>query len=267
MTYSTLKFETRPVSFDSSVTIGVLSIQRPEALNALNARVIDDLEKFVAEVSQPSNMRALILTGAGEKAFVAGADIKEMKDHSVEDAFRMSERGQSVFNKISELPIPVIGAINGFALGGGLELAMTCDVLLASNKAKWGLPEVTLGLIPGYGGTQRLARLVGPSLAKRVALSGEVFAAGQGASWGLFAQLYEPSELMGEAVKLAETLAMRAPRAVLLAKCAIDKGLEREFAEGLKLERELFAQAFETEDHREGIAAFIEKRKAQFKGN
>ena len=161
----------------------------------------------------------------------------------------------------------MIAVVNGFALGGGLELALACDFILASTKAKWGLPEVTLGLIPGYGGTQRLVRNLGRSLARRIALSGEMFTAQQGYEWGLFAQLSEPADLMNVAMKTAETLASRAPLAMAWVKEAVNQGDDRTLAEGLKLEAELFGRTFETKDHIEGIKAFIEKRPAAFQGN
>lgn len=247
--------------------IGILTIHRPEALNALNKTVITELKMQVAELESKRDVRALIITGSGEKAFVAGADIREMEDLTPVQARELSLQGQQLFQKIEDLPMPVLGAVNGFALGGGLELALACDFLIASQKAKWGLPEVGLGLIPGYGGTQRLSRVVGKSLAKRVALSGEIFTAEQGLRWGLFADVVSPEELMPTAKKIAETLTGRAPLAMAWTKDAINNGFERSLAEGLKLENDHFAKTFETKDHQEGLRAFIEKRPPRFQGN
>lgn len=247
--------------------IGVIKISRPEALNALNKQVLADLKVLLQELSSKREIRAAIVTGEGEKSFVAGADIKEMETLSPSQARELALSGQALLQKIEDLHFPVICAMNGFALGGGLELALSCDFILASNKAKWGLPEVTLGLIPGYGGTQRLSRNIGRALARRVALSGEMFSAQQGYDWGLFAQIVEPAELMSVAIKLAEALAQRAPLAVGWAKEAINKGYDQSLPEGMKIEADLFARTFETKDHNEGIQAFVEKRAPNFEGH
>lgn len=247
--------------------IALIKIARPEAMNALNRQVLHDFKALFEQLAGNREIRAAILTGEGEKAFVAGADIKEMETLDAVEAREMALRGQGLLQCFEDLPFPVICAMNGFALGGGLELALACDFILASNKAKWGLPEVTLGLIPGYGGTQRLSRNIGRALARRVALSGEMFSAQQGYEWGLFAQICEPADLQSTAMKLAETLASRAPRAMAWVKEAINHGSDRSLSEGLKLEAELFSRTFETKDHHEGIKAFIEKRPAQFQGN
>ncbi|MGE0527280.1 MAG: enoyl-CoA hydratase/isomerase family protein [Bdellovibrionales bacterium] len=250
----------------SAHKIGVIRINRPEALNALNRQVLTDLKILLQELEQKRELRAAILTGAGEKAFVAGADIKEMESLTSSQAREMALTGQGLLQKIADLPFPVIAAMNGFALGGGLELALACDFIVASEKAKWGLPEVTLGLIPGYGGTQRLSRALGRALARRVALSGEMFTARQGYEWGLFAHVVEPEALMDTARKLAATLTQRAPMALAWVKEAINHGSDRSLPEGLKLEADLFARTFETKDHSEGIQAFIEKRPPNFQG-
>ncbi len=264
--------ELKNIHFAESLTtqgnkIGVIKISRPEALNALNKQVLLDLEVLLEHLAERGDLRALLLTGDGDKAFVAGADIKEMESLSSEQARNMAVYGQSLLQKIEDLPCPVICVMNGFALGGGLELALACDFIIASNRAKWGLPEVTLGLIPGYGGTQRLSRNLGRALARRVALSGELFSAQQGYEWGLFAQIVESSELMASALKLAETLAQRAPLAVAWVKKAVNHGADLTLAEGLKVEAELFARTFATQDHNEGIQAFVEKRAPNFQGN
>lgn len=255
------------VTLPSDNKIGVIKINRPEAMNALNKQVLADLKILVSELAAKREIRAAVLTGEGEKAFVAGADIKEMEAMNSSQAREMAIGGQALLQKLQDLPFPVIAAVNGFALGGGLELALACDFIVASNKAKWGLPEVTLGLIPGYGGTQRLVRVVGRSTARRIALSGEMFTAQQGYEWGVFTHIVEPKDVLSTAMQLATTLASRAPMALNWVKEAINQGHDKSLAEGLKLEADLFARTFETKDHSEGIKAFIEKREARFQGN
>ena len=257
----TLKFEV------TTQKIGILKISRPESLNALNRQVLTELKELLTDIGKKRELRAMIVTGEGEKAFVAGADIKEMENLSPSQAREMAVNGQALLQKFEEFPFPVIAAVNGFALGGGLELALACDFILASHKARWGLPEVTLGLIPGYGGTQRLTRVVGRATARRVAMSGEMFTAQQGYEWGLFAELCEPSDVLPKALKLAETMASRAPLAVGWVKEAINHGHDHTLGGGLKMEADLFGRTFETKDHSEGIKAFIEKRPAQFQGS
>lgn len=246
--------------------VGLLTLNRPSSLNALNREVIEELQGFLKQAKADKSLRVLIVTGAGEKAFVAGADIKEMQNFSREEALQMAVRGQSTFDHFESAPFVSVAAVNGFALGGGLELAMACDVIVASKTAKFGLPEVSLGLIPGYGGTQRLARFIGKAKARLVAVTGDIFPAQQGYEWGLFAQITEPAELMPSCLKIAKSVAARAPMAVALAKQAINEGFDMTQAEGLIHESELFAQTFTTDDRREGISAFIEKRPPTFKG-
>jgi enoyl-CoA hydratase len=254
-------------TLENGQRLGLIEINRPDALNALNKQVLTDLTLLVQSLATKRDVRVCILTGSGPKAFVAGADIKEMESLTPAQAREMALSGQALMQKIEDLPMPIIAAVNGFALGGGLELALACDFMLAATTAKWGLPEVSLGLIPGYGGTQRLVRNLGRSLARRVALSGEIFTAEQGYQWGLFAQLVEPAELMNTARRLATTLSARAPMSLSWVKEAINQGSDRSQAEGLKLEADLFGRTFETKDHSEGIKAFIEKRPANFQGN
>lgn len=262
----------KSVRFDIQTTsaghkIGLIRVSRPEALNALNKQVMNDLKLLLQDLAAKRELRCAILTGEGDKAFVAGADIKEMEGISTAQARELSLAGQGILQKIEDLPFPVIAVVNGFALGGGLELALACDFIIASTKAKWGLPETTLGLIPGYGGTQRLVRVLGRALARRIALSGEMFSAQQGYEWGLFAHVVEPAELLNVATKVAETLAQRAPLALGWVKEAINHGDDKSQAEGLRLEADLFARTFETHDHKEGIDAFINKRPANFQGH
>ena len=259
MNFSSLDFKTEG-------PIGVLSVKRPEALNALNKQVLADLDSALTKLEATTDIRALIITGSGEKAFVAGADIKEMEDINPSQSTEFARRGQSVFSRLENLKIPSIAAVNGFALGGGLELALACDFILASNKAKLGLPEVSLGLIPGYGGTQRLARHCGQQVAKLFVLTGDMFSAEQCLSFGLVTQVVEPQDLMAEAMKRAQSIAKRSPVAVRLAKEAISKGFDLSLKEGLALEAELFQKTFSSNDKTEGVKAFIEKRAPQFKG-
>ncbi|RME16800.1 MAG: hypothetical protein D6797_03770 [Bdellovibrio sp.] len=249
--------------YEKQDNIGILKINRPKALNALNKQVISELESFLE--SPPSDIRCLVITGEG-KAFVAGADIKEMVEMTPEEALEMSERGQKVFQHLENWKVPSIAAVNGYALGGGLELALACDFIIASEKAQMGLPEVSLGLIPGYGGTQRLARVVGKGVARFMTLTGNMFSAKQLAQWGLVVEVTSAEQLMEKALVYAKDLAARGPEAVGLAKRAINEGYDKNQFEALRLEAQLFSEVFKTEDHKEGLQAFLEKRKPVFKG-
>ncbi len=261
----TMSFES--LNFESlTASVGLLKINRPQAMNALNRLVINELRQFFGSLDKHPQMRCLILTGAGEKAFVAGADIKEMADYTQQQAREMAEVGQSLFQTIEDCRLPTIAAVNGFALGGGLELAMSCDFMIASKTAKFGLPEVSLGLIPGYGGTQRLSRYIGKSLARMVTLTGDVYSAEQGVAWGLFGLAVDPAELIPMCQKMAASIASRGPLAVGLAKQAINSGYDQTQSEGLRIEADLFSRTFVTSDHNEGIRAFIDRRPPQFKG-
>lgn len=257
MNYKTLKF-----SVDNG--IGILTISRPEALNALNVEVINELSEFVNHLDT-HEVRSLIITGEG-KAFVAGADITAFKSMAASEAKELAHKGQALFTKLEELEIPVIAAVNGFALGGGLELALACDFIIASEKAKMGLPEVGLGLIPGYGGTQRLARNVGKGIAKAITLSGDMFAADQMMAWGLVVEIAESESLMDAAKSWAEKISAKGPQALTFAKQAIQQGFDKEITDGFRLEAELFAKCFETQDQKEGVSAFLEKRSPKFQG-
>ncbi len=258
-----MAFETIELARDGA--IATLTLKRPEALNSLNARMIQELGECLGGIREDSSIRCLLVTGAG-KAFVAGADIKEMDERDPATGKQMSEDGQRVFQMLQELPFPAIAVVNGFALGGGLELALACDFILAAKTAKLGTPEVTLGLICGYGGTQRLPRSVGKSLARMITLTGDVYSAEQMEKWGVVAMTFDSATLMDEAKKIAQKICARSPRAMKLTKQAIARGTDQTLAEGLKLEAELFRQAFVSEDKREGIRAFIEKRAPQFTG-
>jgi enoyl-CoA hydratase len=245
-----------------------LTIQRPEALNALNIETLHELEKALEQLAQMplTESRVLIVTGAGPKAFVAGADIKEMADYNTQQASQFSVLGQKIFSQLENLKIPVIAAVNGFALGGGLELALACDFIYASDKAKFGLPEVTLGLIPGFGGTVRLTRAIGPQRARELIYSGALVGAEQAMLWGFVNKVCSSENLIAEVEKLAQTMAARGPVAVSQAKKSIREGSDLELSKALSLEAQCFSSLFQTVDVREGTKAFIEKRTPEFKG-
>jgi enoyl-CoA hydratase len=263
--YACLKFEIE-AGISPAGSVGILTIQRPEALNALNVQLLDELRYFINHISEQVGLRCLVLTGAGEKAFVAGADIKEMAALTREEALGLAQKGQRIFQELENLKIPTIAMVNGFALGGGLELAMACDFMIAAKSARFGLPEVSLGLLPGYGGTQRLPRFVGKSIARMITLTGDIFSATQGFEWGLFAKVVEAAELRTVTLAIAKTIASRGPIAEAAAKEAIRIGSDLSQGEGFIVEAEMFAKVFASEDHHEGIKAFIEKRPPQFVG-
>lgn len=248
--------------------VWVLTIQRPEALNALNSQVLTEMGDALRQVGEMNfeNSRALIITGSGAKAFVAGADIKEMVGLNEEQAQAFAQRGQSIFHELNLLKIPVIAAVNGFALGGGLELALGCDFIFASENAKFGLPEVSLGLIPGFGGTVRLARAVGLRKARELTFTGEMIGATEALSLGLVNKVVPAGELMEAVMKTVNVILSRGPVAVAAAKKSINQAYELEIEEAQKTEARHFGELFSTEDVREGTTAFIEKRKPVFKG-
>lgn len=258
-----MNFET--LVYQQEGHIGTLTINRSEALNALNKDVLRELKEFAHEI-KTSKIRVLIITGSGEKAFVAGADIKAMQGMSPKEAEAFSVSAQTAFNAIEELPFAVIAAVNGFALGGGCELALSCDIILASEKAKFGLPEVSLGLLPCFGGTQRLPRAIGLYKAREMVFSGEFYSAADCKEFGFVNRVVAPEELMTEAQKLAITIASRGPVAVSKAKQSLNTGFELPIREGLQQEAHLFGELFNSEDQNEGITAFIEKRSPDFKG-
>lgn len=236
-------------------------IDRPKALNALNTQVLNELEEAFKSINQEES-RVVILTGAGEKSFVAGADIGEMRDMNAEEGEAFGNRGNSVFRMIETFPLPVIAAVNGFALGGGNELSMSCDIRLASDNALFGQPEVGLGITAGFGGTQRLARVIGSvSKAKELLYSAKNIKADEAYRLGLVSAVYPQAELMAEAEKLAGKIAANAPIAVRNTKKAINEGLELNMDEAIKLEAKIFGDCFNSEDQVEGMSAFLEKRK------
>ena len=255
MTYENIIFETEG-------KIALVTINRPQSLNALNAKTISELSAVLDEISTDSNIRVAIITGSGEKSFVAGADIKEFSDFGKEAAEQLARNGQNIlFDKIENLNKPVIAAVNGFALGGGLELAMSCHIRYASDNARLGLPEVTLGLIPGYGGTQRLPKLVGKGLANELIFSAKMIPAQRAKEIGLVNEVFSQEDLVSKAKELAGTIANNSPMAISKAIEAVNLS---ETERGFETEIKSFGEVFEMDDKKEGVTAFMEKRKPVF---
>lgn len=246
--------------------IAILKINRPKALNALNSATLKELSQAFTLLADEANVRVVILTGNGEKAFVAGADIAEMSTMNPQEARRFSQLGHNLMDQIENLPQPVIAVVNGFALGGGTELAMACDFRLAGEKAKFGQPEVTLGLLAGFGGTQRLVRLVGSGRASEILFTGDNLDAQEAYRIGLVNRVFAHEELMTQALALAQKIASRAPIGVQLTKTAIQKGQNTDMVTGEAFEAEVFGLVFSTQDQKEGCSAFLEKRKVDFQG-
>ena len=241
--------------------IAVATINRPKALNALNSQVLEDIDQLVEQVKADDEIRALVITGSGEKAFVAGADIGEMSTLTKAEGEAFGKKGNDVFRKLETLPVPTIAAVNGFALGGGCELSMSCDIRICADTAVFGQPEAGLGITPGFGGTQRLARLVGPGMAKQLIYTAKNIKADEAYRIGLVNAVYPLDELMPAAEKMAETIAKNAPIAVRACKKAINEGLEVEMDDAVVIEEKLFGSCFKTADQIEGMSAFLEKRK------
>jgi enoyl-CoA hydratase/carnithine racemase len=254
------------ILFEKKNAIAYVTVNRPKVLNALNMATMEELRSAFHEIKNDDGVRVVILTGAGEKAFIAGADIGELARHDAVSGKAYTHRGQSVLNLIENLGKPVIACINGFALGGGCEIAMACTMRLASDNAKLGQPEVKLGIIPGYGGTQRLPRLVGKGIAMQQVLTGEMISAQEAHRIGLVNEVIAPAELIPRAEAIAQKIIANAPLAVQYAMEAVNKGMEMTLAEGLFLEATLFGVCCATEDKKEGTTAFLEKRAAAFKG-
>ena len=250
------------VKYEQDGFVGVITINRPEALNALNTEVIQDLDAVLDSIDLGTT-RVLVVTGAGEKSFVAGADIAAMSTMTVQEAREFSKAGNDVFRKLETLPIPSIAAVNGFALGGGCEIAMACDIRIASDNAVFGQPECGLGIIPGFGGTQRLARLIGPGKAKEMVFASRNIKADEAYRVGLVNAVYTQEELMPAAKKLAGAIAKMAPIAVRNSKKAMNDGLQTDMDQAIVIEEKLFGGCFETEDQKNGMQAFLEKRKVE----
>lgn len=252
--------------FSIQDNIGTLTIHRPEKLNALNEEVLKELKTLIAEI-KTKKLSGLIFTGAGEKAFIAGADIAAMSDMKASDGLIFGKLGQTVTTEIENLPFPTIACVQGFALGGGFEMALACDFIFASSKAVFGLPEVKLGLIPGFGGTQRLARRTNAAYAKELVFSGRNMTAGEALTRGIVNQVFEGQvELMTGAKAYLDLVAKNSPLAISQAKLAIDQGVQATLEQGLGIEVNSFSGLFGSYDMKEGTAAFLGKRKAEFKG-
>lgn len=252
------------INYEVDGAVAVLTINRPKALNALNSTVLDELSETIDSIDL-NEVRALIVTGAGEKSFVAGADIGEMSTLTKAEGEAFGKKGNDVFRKLETLPIPVIAAVNGFALGGGCEISLTCDIRICSENAVFGQPEVGLGITPGFGGTQRLARTVGVGMAKQLIYTARNIKAPEALRIGLVNAVYPIEELMGAAKKMASIIASNAPIAVRNCKKAINDGLQTDIDSGIETEEKLFGDCFETEDQRYGMAFFLDRNKDKVK--
>lgn len=257
MTFETLQVEDHGVA-------RVITINRPDKLNALNEQVIDELLVAIERAGADTQVRGVIMTGAGSKAFVAGADIQAMSEMTVEQATVLAGKGHAVGDLLESLPKPTVAAVNGFALGGGCELALACDFIYASERAKFGQPEVKLGVIPGFGGTQRLLRRVGQARALELCMTGEMIDATTAASLGLVNKILAPEELLNATVAVIETMAKQGPYAVAKAKDVIHRGASMSLQDANLLEQQTFAALFDTPEQREGMAAFLERRSPKF---
>ena len=251
---------------DSQEGITTITFNRPKAMNALNGDLLEELSAALDAIADDESVRVLVLTGAGEKAFVAGADITELATFNSLQAKYFSQKGHEVMNKIGALAIPAIAAVNGYALGGGCEMALACDFIYASENAAFGLPEITLGLIPGFGGSQRLARAIGAALTKELVYTGKMIKAEEARSMGLVNQVCAPETLMEQTMKTAQAIALKGKVSLRAAKQAISNGLNTDLATGLSIEQDAFALCMASEDAKEGTGAFLEKRKPVFKG-
>jgi len=254
------------VNYNTEGNVGILTIDRPKAMNALNTETIGEIRSVLSSVKADSGIRALIITGSGQKAFVAGADIGEIKGLGLEDGFDFLRAGHQMNQDVESLSIPTIAVVNGLALGGGCELALSCSLRIVSESAKLGLPELGLGVIPGYGGTQRLPRLIGKGQALWYLLTGDMIDAAKAVDLGLANMMVKPEELMERALKVAGKIAGKAPMAVKMALTAVKYGLETDLETGLVLETALASLTVASEDKNEGISAFFEKRKPEYKG-
>lgn len=258
MSYNNLKSEIKD-------NVAIVKINRPDKLNALNKETIDELEKMFSELKENDEVFTIVLTGEGEKAFVAGADISEINKLNMEEGLKFAERGQEVFNKIEAMPKPVIAAVNGFALGGGCELALACHFRYASDSAKFGQPEVNLGIIPGYGGTQRLTRLVGSGRAAEIILTGDMISAGEAEKIGLVNKVFPAGELLEKTIETSKKINSKGHYAVRYALQSVKAVDNLSLKDGLNFEAANFSLCCGTEDFKEGTKAFLEKRKPEFK--
>jgi len=259
-----MKFHT--LLYEKEDGTGIIELNRPKDLNALNSEMLAELTALFADIEADDDVRVIIITGSGEKAFVAGSDVREMQPKTSLSIREFHTANRILLEKIERLPKPVIAAINGFALGGGCELALSCDLRIAAENARFGQPEINLGLIPGAGGTQRLTRLVGMTKAKEIVLTGDLIDARTALSIGLVNKVVPQDDLMSEAKTLAQKLLTKSSAALSLAKAAINGGWNMTLPSGLDLEAQCFALCFATEDQKEGMSAFMEKREPHFKG-
>lgn len=255
----------KTLMYEKKENIGLLTINRPEKMNAISQELTAELSLLLDEIENDDELRVIVITGAGDKAFVAGADINELVDRDARLGRRVSRERQEIFSRIENLHVPVIAAVNGYALGGGLELALACSIRICSEKAQFGAPEVKLGIIPGDGGTQRLPRLVGQGRAMEMIITGDFIDAQEAYRIGLVNKVFPPEKLKEEAMELAKKIASRPPLAVRYAKEAVNRSQE-DSASGFALESYLHALSCTTEDKKEGVSAFLEKRKGKFKG-
>lgn len=254
------------IVFDIDGDIATITFNRPKALNALNGALLTEFSAALDEIRANEDIRVLVLTGGGEKAFVAGADISELATFNALQAKNFSQSGHRVIDKLQQLPIAVIAAVNGFALGGGTEIALACDFIYASEKAKFGLPEINLGIMPGFGGTQRLPRLIGANMAKELIFTGRMIDAGEARRIGMVNAVVPAEELMDTVRKTADEIASKGRVSLRAAKQAVDRGLDVDLASGCAIEIDAFALCMASPDGREGTTAFLEKRKPEFKG-
>jgi enoyl-CoA hydratase len=254
------------IIFQVEAGIATITFNRPKALNALNSALLGEFSQALDEIAADESIRVLVLTGAGDKAFVAGADIGELAACNSLTAKNFSRKGHNIIGKLQELPIAVIAAVNGFALGGGTEIAIACDFIYASENAKFGQPEINLGIIPGFGGTQRLPRLIGPNKAKEMVFTGKMISAAEAGQMGLVNKVVPQDQLMDEVIKTAREIASKGRLSLRTAKQAINYGLNADLATGIHIETEGFGLCYGSSDAKEGTSAFLEKRKAVFKG-
>jgi enoyl-CoA hydratase len=257
----------KTIIYEETDGIGLITINRPKSLNALNTEVLDELIPLLENIDRNEDIRVLIFTGAGEKAFVAGADIQELAKLTPLQGKAFAEKGHQALFQIQSLSIPVIAAVNGFALGGGLELSLACDFIYASENAKFGQPEINLGIIPGFGGTQRLPRIVGKNTAKEMILTGRTISAEESRELGFVSRVLPAEELLAEVQKTARTMAAKGRVSLNAAKQAINRGMDVDLATGCTIEIDAFALCLSSEDAKEGTSAFLEKRKPEFKGS
>jgi len=254
------------IIFEIESPLASITFNRPEALNALNAELIEEFSHALDKIAVNENIRVLILTGAGDKSFVAGADINELATFNPLQAKRFSQKGHQAIHKLQTLPIPVIAAVNGFALGGGSEIALACDFIYASQNAKFGLPEITLGIIPGFGGTQRLPRLIGKNMAKELIFTGKMISAQEAMQIGMVNQVHEADTLWDAVQKTASQIAAKGSASLRAAKQAVNNGMDVDLHTGCGIEIDAFAVCMASEDAKEGTRAFLEKRQATFNG-